>query len=161
MYKHTVCHKRNEIGWFVEILIDLEDVIHSEVREKQIYVEFRIYVESRKKLRVKWLSCVQLFATPWTIAYQASLSTGFSRQEYWSGLPCPPQGDLPNSGMGPNLLHCRWAPYCWATREAPNISIWKPKGKKIFKKTAVFALSCFPEMNLSSEQSKQSLTHFF
>ena len=43
------------------------------------------------------LSCfspVQLFATLWTVARQAPLSMGFSRQEYWSGLPCPPPGDL-------------------------------------------------------------------
>ena len=38
---------------------------------------------------MKSLSCVQLFVTPWTVAYQASPSMGFSRQEYWSGLPCP------------------------------------------------------------------------
>ena len=42
------------------------------------------------------LSCVWLFATPWTIAQQAPLSMGFSRQEYWSGLSFPPPGDLPN-----------------------------------------------------------------
>ena len=47
---------------------------------------------------------VQLFVTPWTIAHQAPLSTGFSRQEYWSGLPCPPPGDLPDSGIEPMLL---------------------------------------------------------
>ena len=41
------------------------------------------------------LSCVQLFATPLTVAHQAPLSMGFSRQEYWSGLPCLPPGDLP------------------------------------------------------------------
>ena len=41
-------------------------------------------------------SRVQLFATPWTIAHQAPLSTGFSRQAYWSGLPCPPPGDRPD-----------------------------------------------------------------
>ena len=44
-------------------------------------------------------SCVQLFATLWTIACQAPLSMGFSRQVYWSGLPCPPPGDLPNPGI--------------------------------------------------------------
>ena len=38
------------------------------------------------------LSRVQLFCDPWTVAHQAPLSTGFSRQEYWSGLPCPPPG---------------------------------------------------------------------
>ena len=49
---------------------------------------------------VKSLSCVRLFATPWTVAYQAP-SMGFSRQEYWSRLPFPSPGDLPNSGIKP------------------------------------------------------------
>ena len=44
-------------------------------------------------------SCVQLFATLRTVARQASLSMGFSRQEYWSGLPFPSPGDLPNQGI--------------------------------------------------------------
>ena len=50
------------------------------------------------------LSCfshVQLFVTPWTVAHQAPLSVGFSRQEHWSGLPCPPPGDLPNLRIEP------------------------------------------------------------
>ena len=46
-------------------------------------------------------SRVRLCATLWTRARQAPLSTGFSRQEYWSGLPCPPPGDLPDPGMEP------------------------------------------------------------
>ena len=46
-------------------------------------------------------SCVPFFATPWIVAGQASLSMGFSRQEYWSGLLCPPPGDLPNPGIKP------------------------------------------------------------
>ena len=53
------------------------------------------------------LSCfsrVQLFATLWTVTCQAPLSMGFSRQEYWSGLPRPPPGDLPNQGMEPTSL---------------------------------------------------------
>ena len=50
---------------------------------------------------VKSLSIVWLFATPWTVACQASLSTGFSRQEYWSGLLFPSPGDLPNPGIEP------------------------------------------------------------
>ena len=45
------------------------------------------------------LSCVRLFATPWTVARQAPLSTGFPRPEYWGGLPFPPLGDLPDSGL--------------------------------------------------------------
>ena len=48
---------------------------------------------------VKSLSRVQLFATPWTVAYQASQTMGFSRQEYWSGLPLPSPGDLPSPGI--------------------------------------------------------------
>ena len=47
------------------------------------------------------LSRVQLFATPWTVAHRAPLSMGFSRQEYWSGLSCPPPGDLPDPGIEP------------------------------------------------------------
>ena len=43
-------------------------------------------------------SCVQLFETLWTKAHEAPLFTGFSRQKYWNGLPCPPPGDLPDPG---------------------------------------------------------------
>ena len=50
---------------------------------------------------MKSLSRVWLFATPWTVACQAPLSVGFSRQEYWSGLPFPSPGDLPNPGIEP------------------------------------------------------------
>ena len=53
------------------------------------------------KVKVKSLSHVQLFVTPWTVAYEAPPSMGFSRQEYWSGLPFPSPGDLPNSGIEP------------------------------------------------------------
>ena len=52
-------------------------------------------------MKVKSLSRVRLLATPWTAAYQAPPSMGFSRQEYWSGLPCPPPGDLPDPGIKP------------------------------------------------------------
>ena len=54
----------------------------------------------------KWwsLSRVRLFATPWTVARQAPLSRGFSRQECWSGLPCPLPGDLPVPGIKPGCL---------------------------------------------------------
>ena len=47
------------------------------------------------------LSRVQLFATSWTVAYDAPPSMGFSRQEYWNGLPFPSPGDLPNPGIEP------------------------------------------------------------
>ena len=54
-----------------------------------------------KKREVKLLSRVRLFVTPWTVAYQAPPFMGFSRQEYWSGLPFPSPGDLPNPGIKP------------------------------------------------------------
>ena len=54
-----------------------------------------------EKAEVKLLNCVQLFATPWTVAHQAPPSMGFSRQEYWSGLPFPSPGDLPDPGIEP------------------------------------------------------------
>ena len=53
-------------------------------------------------MRVKSLQLCLTFATLWT--HQAPLSTGFSRQEYWSGLPCLPPGDLPNPGIKPMSL---------------------------------------------------------
>ena len=46
-------------------------------------------------------SRVRLFVTLWSVAHQAPLSMGFSRQEHWSGLPCPPPGDLPDPGVKP------------------------------------------------------------
>ena len=53
------------------------------------------------KVKVKSLSRVQLFATLWAVAHQALPSMGFSRQEYWTGLPLPSPGDLPNPGAEP------------------------------------------------------------
>ena len=61
---------------------------------------------------VKLLSRVQLFAIPWTVANGAPPSMGFSRQEYWSGLPFPSPGNLPTQGLNPGLSHCRQTLYC-------------------------------------------------
>ena len=58
--------------------------------------------KSLEYILVKSLSRVRLFATPWSIAHQAPLSMGYSRQEYWSGLPFPSPGDLPNPGTEPS-----------------------------------------------------------
>ena len=58
-------------------------------------------------MKVKSLSCVQLFAIQWTIAHHAPLSMGFSGQEYWNGLPFPSPEDLPNPGLNPCLPHCK------------------------------------------------------
>ena len=76
-------------------------------KEKKVTIPISYDSEIKKKTTHKQrcetrvcvclLSCVQLFATPWTVACQASLSKEFSRQEYWSGLPFPSPGDLPDS----------------------------------------------------------------
>ena len=64
---------------------------------------------TEEKIKVMWcmlshFSRVQLFVTLWTVAHQAPLSMGFSSQEYWRGLLCPPPGDLPNPGIEPASL---------------------------------------------------------
>ena len=58
-----------------------------------------VHVSVYERVCVSMLSHVRLFTTPQTVAHQAPLSVGFSRQEYWSGLPCPPPGDLPDPGI--------------------------------------------------------------
>ena len=66
---------------------------HSSVKWHQSLIKW--------KVKVKSPSCLQLFATPYSVAHQAPLSMEFSRQEYWSGLPCPSPGDLPDPGIEP------------------------------------------------------------
>ena len=58
-------------------------------------------IQVQNESEVKLLSRVPLFVTPWTVAYQVPPSKGFSRQEYWSGLPFPSPGDLPDPGIEP------------------------------------------------------------
>ena len=80
------------------------------------------------------LSPVGLFVTPWIVVYLALLSLGFSRQEYWGGLPFPPPRDLPDPWVKPTSspsLHCRKILYHWATREALSRSKggWRVEGE--------------------------------
>ena len=75
---------------------------------------------------MKSLSRVRLFATPWTIANQAPLSMGFSGQEYWSGLPFPSPGDLPDPGIEPGS----------PTLEADTLTS-EPPGKPVMQETWV------------------------
>ena len=70
--------------------------------------------------KLKSLSHVRLFATPWTIAYQAPLSMGFSRREYWNGLPFPSPGDLPDPGIEPESPVLQ-ADFLLSTREAQEL----------------------------------------
>ena len=76
-----------------------------------------------KVSEMKLLSCVRLFATPWTVAYQAPLSMGFSRQECWSGLPFPSPGDVPDPGieLGSPTLQTDALP-----SEPPGRTGWNP-----------------------------------
>ena len=73
------------------------------------------------------LLVAQSCLTPWTAALQASLSMGFSRQVYWSGLPCPPPEDLPNPGIKP---YCRWILYCLSHRGSPGFMLKPPRGRQ-------------------------------
>ena len=82
IYNRIVLSRKKELKMpFAATLMDLEIIILSRV--------------SQPCMCAQSFSCVRLFATPWTVACQPPLSTGFSRQEYWSGLPFPPPGDLP------------------------------------------------------------------
>ena len=89
----------------------------------------------KMKVKVKLLSSVQLFATPWTVAHQAPPTMGYSRQECRSGLPFPSAGDLPDpgieptsptfptQGLNPGLPHYRQALYPLRHQGSP----WRPR----------------------------------
>ena len=106
------------------------------------------WISLQSKVKVKSLSCVRLFATLWTITYQAPPSMGFSRQEYWSGLPFPSPGDLPDPGIEPR------SPALQAnalTSEPPG----KPKGlSRVFSSTTVQKHQFF-----GTQLSSQSNSH--
>ena len=90
---------------------------------------------------MRMLSHVQLFAAPWTIAPQSPPSMGFSRQEYWSGLPFPSPEDLPNPGIEPR------SPALQAdilTSEPPSWSLFFCTVKRVSKREIVYHfISCF------------------
>ena len=92
------------------------------------------------KVKVKSLSCVQLFATPWTVAYQAPPSMGFSRQEYWSGLLFPSPGDLPNPGIEPGSPTLEKDTLTSELPGKPNIYLYKSLNKKQESFGILFAL---------------------
>ena len=90
----------------------------NEMRPSEI-VQRVVLMGAYTVVKVKLLSHIRLFATPWTVAYQAPLSMGFSRQQYWSGLPFPSPGDLPNQGSNRGLLHGRQTLYRLSHQESP------------------------------------------
>ena len=88
-------------------------------------------------------SRVRLFATQWIITQQALLSMGFSRQEYWSGLPCLPPTQGSNQCLQ-RLLYCRQILYHWATREALRVPWLGIKCQQSLRKCHT-VLSALPE----------------
>ena len=104
-------------------------------------------------------SRVQLFATLWTVASQAPLSMGFSRQEYWSGLPCSPPGDLPNPGTkSASLMSPALAGRFFTTRatwEASSTLDLLPNGTNVVinMNSGSWALLCCITVPMASHQS--------
>ena len=90
--------------------------------------------------------------TIWTVAQQVLTSMGFSRQEYWSGLPFPSPEDLPDPGIEPGLLHCRQTLYCLSHQGSLCLNAilkGKPvKGFKVLMDTVVLTL--YKQGNFSS-----------
>ena len=81
-------------------------------------------MKQKVKVKVKLLSRVRLFATTWTVARQAPLSMGFSRQEYWSGLPFPSPEDLPDPGIEPKSPSLQADSLPVSHRGSLRITIW-------------------------------------
>ena len=88
------------------------------------------------------LSRVRLFATPRTAAHRASPSMGFSRQEYWHGLPFPSPGDLPHPGIEPSLPHCRQMLYPLNHKGSPICCMVRLKKKKKKKEGNSHIVQC-------------------
>ena len=119
---------------------------------------------------MKSLSRVRLFATPWTAAYQAPLSMGFSRQEYWSGVPSPSPSQLYNSGhisSVQSLSHVRlfvttWTAACQASLSITNsqsppkpmsIKLVMPSNHLILCHPLLLLPSIFPSIRVFSNES--------
>ena len=102
--------------------------------------------EAKSFFEVKSRSHVQLFVTPWTVAYQAPPSMEFSRQEYWSGVPFPSPGDIPKPGIETGSAALRTEAIAgrhftvWAVREAWWFSEASLKIKQNFAKLSKFCL---------------------
>ena len=100
VYAPTSNAEEAEVEQFYE---DLQDLLELTPQKNVLFIigDWNAKVGSPETpgSEVKLLSLVQLFATPWTVAHQAPLSMGFTRQEYWSELPFRSPGDLPNPGI--------------------------------------------------------------
>ena len=86
-----------------------------------------VYIHVSTVVVVQLISCIQLFATLWTVTHQTSLPMGFPRQEYWSGLPFLLQGIFPMQGSNPDLLHCKQILYHLSHQQSPCLLILSTK----------------------------------
>ena len=117
-----------------------------------LYISFSCYCFLSTILKLTYLlllllscfSCVLLFVTQWTVACRSPLSRGFSKQEYWSGLPCPPSAYLPKAGIEPMSLISALAGVFCATWEAPNL----PYPYFITTLSSSFKMIIFKSLNL-------------
>ena len=97
--KHRICHKFKD--WIlVKKVFNFAKVSYMWVNHL-LYTGNEHNIINQLCMRARWVRRVWLFVTPWTVAHQIPLSMGFSRQEYWSGLPYPPPGDLSNPAIEP------------------------------------------------------------
>ena len=96
-----------------------------------LFIKFHLYY-SLCACVLSHISRVQLFVTLWTVAYQAPLSMGFSRQEYWSGLPFPSPGDLPDPGIEAMCPALQAGSLLLSHRESPILHVFtiKPFGRR-------------------------------
>ena len=117
-----------------------------------------------RKVKVKSLSRVRFFATPWTVTYLASPSMEFSRQKYWSGLPFPSPRDLPDPGIEPGSSALEADDNLWATR----LKVWfnsqlSPKRSTIYRSHFLWFLSLlghlFECLNLLNENETNILIY--
>ena len=118
------------IGWGcyqtqVRLLSTLKPVLERQalIERKGCFIQEASSLEEsvKVKLKVKSLSRVRLFATPWTVAYQVLLSMGFSRHEYWSGLPFPSAGESSQPRDRTRVSLIAGGRFTiWAVREAPS-----------------------------------------
>ena len=114
VYIHTLEH----LSLYKSVLQKLSRCLHTGSYVnicKREMTKCTLYGYESVKAKAKSLSRVRLFVTPWTVAYQAPLSMGFSRQDYWSGLPFPSPGDLPDPGTEPRFPTLEADSLTWAT----------------------------------------------
>ena len=125
-----------EISLIIFFAVKDGEALHSQQKQDQEQTVARIMNSLLPKWsEVKSLSPIRLFMTRYTLAYQAPPSMEFARQEYWSGLPFPSPGDLPDPGIELGLPHCRQTLYHLSHLGSLKFTL---KMKKVGKNTRSF-----------------------